>query len=441
MRSKDALAVLLALAPATARAEALSRAEAVSYAVKSNPEVQRSLRDLEVYAGRGQEALADALPEVTVVGSATRFRDPSLLNSSSFDAFPPDLRESLRPIPANLYDGSVTLKQTLFSFRLGGAIRAARIAQDLGHAQVDRARQAIALDAVRAYNAYVFGLEQVRVAQQAIVQKQKHLEMAQTRRAAGVATDLDVLRSQVDLENQKAQLLRIEGDASRARATLNAVMVRPIDAAIEPSDGLVYEPLDATLDSIIHEAWARRPELKGAQLTERFRQELIGVAAADGRPRLDFNGAFGYSVREPRNFFVSEFEKWAASVSLTIPLFDGFRTSGKVAQARAEHAKSSQDRIAVENQIRLEAQDALAQLTSARAVLESTTLNVSQARKAVEMTQANYNNGAATTLDVLDAQAALTFAEITRVQALYDHANARATVRYVMGHDPLEEKP
>jgi outer membrane protein TolC len=54
------------------------------------------------------------------------------------------------------------------------------------------------------------------------------------------------------------------------------------------------------------------------------------------------------------------------------------------------------------------------------------------------MTQANYKHGAATTLDVLDAQAALTLAESNRLEALYEHANARATLRYVMARDVLD---
>ena len=54
------------------------------------------------------------------------------------------------------------------------------------------------------------------------------------------------------------------------------------------------------------------------------------------------------------------------------------------------------------------------------------------------MTQANYRAGAATTLDVLDAQSSLTLAESLRITALYEHANARATVRYVMARDPLD---
>jgi outer membrane protein TolC len=55
------------------------------------------------------------------------------------------------------------------------------------------------------------------------------------------------------------------------------------------------------------------------------------------------------------------------------------------------------------------------------------------------MTEANYRLGAATNLDVIDAQAALTQAEFVRVEALHAHTNARAGLRYVMGQDPLEE--
>ena len=93
---------------------------------------------------------------------------------------------------------------------------------------------------------------------------------------------------------------------------------------------------------------------------------------------------------------------------------------------------------AIENQIRLEAKDAVDRLAVARSILEAAELNVAQAQKASDMTQANYQHGAATTLDVLDAQAALTLAESNRLEALFEHANARATLRYVMARDPLD---
>jgi HAE1 family hydrophobic/amphiphilic exporter-1 len=433
------MAILLAaFSAASASAEPLTRAEAVARALKANPDVLRSIEDMALLQARSREALADALPELNILGNASRYRDPGLLNSSSFDAFPPELRDSLRPIPANLFEGVAQLKQTIFSFKLRRAIKAARLAQDLGRENVRVTQQSIALDAIRAYNTLLLGLERVRVVENTVRQKEKHLEMARNRRQAGVATELDVLRAQVDLENQRTQLLRVRGQVESDRSTLNAVMVRPVDAPVEPVDTLAFAPLDTTLETTVREALAARPEMKVVSLNERIRDELIGVAKAEGRPHLEFLGNWGYSVRRPANFFESSFAKWNAGVTLTVPVFDGFRTAGKVAQARAERGKVAQDRTALENRIRLQARDAVNALDVAKSVLEGAELNVSQARRALEMTQANYAQGAATTLDVTDSQAALTLAEILRAEALYDHANARATLRYVTGRDPLE---
>jgi HAE1 family hydrophobic/amphiphilic exporter-1 len=252
-----------------------------------------------------------------------------------------------------------------------------------------------------------------------------------------VTTDLDVLRAQVDLENAKTQILRIRGESDLARGNLNAALVRPIAAPVTPADDLRFEEMDLELDDVVAEAWSNRPEAHAIDLSERIAETLIGIAQADFRPRLDLDAGYGWSVRRPENFFENKFSKWSFGLTLKIPVFDGFRTAGKVAQARADKAQVAQDRIALENQVRLEAKDGLDRLRVAKSVLEAADLNVTQAQKALDMTQANYKYGAATLLDVLDAQAALTLAESNRVEALYVHANARASLRYVMGRDPL----
>jgi HAE1 family hydrophobic/amphiphilic exporter-1 len=438
MDIRTSITVLVTLGAAMgARAQTLSRAEAVSRALEVNPEVQKSREDINKLRGLEKEALADALPEVNVYGSYLRFRDPGLLNSSSFDQFPPDLVQSLIPVPTNLYEGTARLTQTLFNFKLGKAIRGARFARARGDENLHRVRQQVSLLAITAYNQYVLSLEKVGVGEKAVRQKEEALAVVKNRRQAGVATDLDVLRSQVDLENARTQMLRIRGESDLARGNLNATLVRPIAAPVTPTDDLAFEDVDLALDDVVLEAWSNRPEAKAVDLSEKIAEELIGIAQADLRPRLDLDAAYGWSVRRPQDFFESKFSKWNLGVTLKVPVFDGFRTAGKVAQARAERSQVSQDKIALENQVRLEAKDGLDRLRVAKSVLEATDLNVTQAQKALDMTQANYKYGAATLLDVLDAQAALTQAESNRVEALYVHANARASLRYVMGRDPL----
>jgi len=437
------LALVLTLAQAVEPPpgpERLSRAEAVSRALAANPEVRKSQAGLDSLRGRKQEALADALPELDAIGTGTRFRDPSLLNSPGFDEFPPEFRTALRPIPASLFDGAFQLRQTLWSFKLGAALKAARFGLDLGREDVRRTEHEVALSAIQAYHDYVLSLEKVRVTEQSIVQKQKHLDMARTRREAGVVTELDVLRSAVDLANVRAQLERARGEADQARGTLNAVMVRPVDAAIVPTDALDRRDVAASLEAVVAAALANRAELKVAALNVRVYEQFVKVERGEGRPRLDFVGGYGHSVRDPSNFFKNDFARWNAAVTLTVPVFDGFRSAGRVAQAQANVTRAEQDLIAAENRVRLQAKQAVDRLRTAERVLDAAELNVAQAGRAVEMTQANYRYGAATTIDVLDAQAALTLAESLRIQGLYDHANARAILRYVTGQSPLEEE-
>jgi HAE1 family hydrophobic/amphiphilic exporter-1 len=242
----------------------------------------------------------------------------------------------------------------------------------------------------------------------------------------------------VALENQRVILERTRGETELALGVLNAAMVRPIDAPVDPSDTLARQDFDQPLETVVQEALANRAEVKAADLAVRIYGEFVGVTQAEGRPKLDFAANWGYSVREPRNFFESSFARWNVGMTLTVPVFDGFRTSGKVAQARAKREQAVQDRIALENQIRLSAKQARDALATAGRVLAAAGLNVGQAQKAFDMTQANYTLGAATPLDVLDAQAALTMAESLRLEALHEHANARATLRWVMGRDPLD---
>lgn len=419
-------------------AQRLSRAQAVALALSANPQVKQSLEQLALLAGRITEARADALPDVSWNTMAMRSRDPGLLNSPSFDRFPPEFRTALSPVPANAFATSADFRQTLFSFKLGKALEAARIAESAGEHEVRRARQATSLDVVRAYNQLLYVLEQLRVVGENAASKQSHLDVARNRRAAGAATDLEVLRAEVDVENQRADVLRAENEVSAARATLNALMMRPTTEPIEPIDSLRVVPLAVPFDEAVKEALTARAELRTLRVTEQVRDRLIGVAAADSRPRLDLDGSYGFAVRRPENFFHLDFSRWSGVVSMKIPLFDGWRTAARVAQATAERNLVTQQIAALENQVRLDVQSALDALALASRTIQAAELNVVQARRAVQMTEANYRLGAATPLDVIDSQQALNQSENIRNMALLSHANARATLRFVMGRDPLE---
>ena len=192
--------------------------EAVARALERNPTCCAASPTATRCAAARREARADALPELSVYGSFLRYQDPGFLNSPNIDQFPPELLQAFRPLATNLWDGYATLRQTLWSFSLGKAIRAARLRRAprrreraLGAPGRGPARD------LRLQRATCSRLEQVKVAEKVVKQKEKQLEMARNRRGAGVATELEVLRFEVDLANARTTLLRL-----RARPTSRA---------------------------------------------------------------------------------------------------------------------------------------------------------------------------------------------------------------------------
>ena len=133
-----------------------------------------------------------------------------------------------------------------------------------------------------------------------------------------------------------------------------------------------------------------------------------------------------------------KFTRWTAAVSFTFPVFDGFRRSGLVVQANANQRSARLEREKQEQQVRLAVQQGYDELKAAAETIAAARANVGQAEKVLAMTQANYKYGAATTLDVVDAQTAVSAARSNLLRGLHDYSVARANLRWTMGAQPWE---
>ena len=133
-RYENVLAFLVSalLFSGVASAQPLSRADAVAQALDGEPHDEAELRTGALLEGRIVEAKADALPDITWNTFAGRSRDPALLNSPDSTRFRRSFARRCAPIPANAFSTSADIRQTIFSFKLGKALEAARVARVRG---------------------------------------------------------------------------------------------------------------------------------------------------------------------------------------------------------------------------------------------------------------------------------------------------------------------
>jgi outer membrane protein TolC len=434
------LSLILVVPAAAADTNTVTLDEAVRIALERHPDVAKARTAADALKGKIREVRAQALPDVSINGVFTRVRDPGLLNSSGIDQFPPELINALLPTGVNLFDYRITVKQPLYTAgKVGTALRLASVEAEGSLVDVDRTEQDLALQVVKAFYALLWAEKYERQVDETQRQKQQHADMARTRFKNGVATEVDVLRLEVAVANGEPDLARARNAIRQARALLNYYLSRPIEAPTEVSGDFLEKAWEEPdLEALSREAFRRRPELSRLRIAERSAGMQLKLARAENRLRADFAANYGISSRLPSNLMSSEFKRWDFSVNFTLPVFDGFKRSGMVWQATALERAARLERGKVEQQVRLALQQGLDDLSAAQETVAAARANLKQAEKVLEMTENNYKFGAATPLDIVDSQTAVSVARTNLLRGLFDYSVARASLRWAMGEKPWE---
>ncbi len=160
-----------------------------------------------------------------------------------------------------------------------------------------------------------------------------------------------------------------------------------------------------------------RPDLREAEQKLIATSARIGVARAAYFPSISLTGLFGSESSALSNLFSGPSRVWNFAENLTQPLWGAGRLNRQVdgAEARFDQALA-QYKSAIANAFR-EVQDAISAQRAAREVFDIETRRVVSLTKTWNLAKLRYENGAASQLDVIDAERGLLQAEQTRIEA------------------------
>jgi HAE1 family hydrophobic/amphiphilic exporter-1 len=158
----------------------------------------------------------------------------------------------------------------------------------------------------------------------------------------------------------------------------------------------------------------------------------VKIAQADNKPRVDFRANYGWRYLDTGPSDDSGPE-WSAGVYAVWPLFDGFRTQGKVAQAKSDVVTLKIDERKLVDAVSLEVRDAENALRVAEEIMGALEGTVSQAERLLVMANKGFDYGVKTKLDVDDAQLNLSQARASLALARRDYLVNRVNLQWVMG--------
>lgn len=291
------------------------------------------------------------------------------------------------------------------TFPWPGKLGLRRDAADLSAAQaaqnVVRVRLTTEADVRRAYLALILALDRLGLIERLEALSQRTAASARARYEAAAAAQSDILRAHLELKRLRQRRWALQVEADTAMQTLNRLRAHALDEAIRPRIHTVEFPVPDLRPEpdTIQDALDRSPELAAARAGIAQGERLRSLAHKSYLP--DFTISFGVMPRG------GEFPPmWLASLGVPIPVFAGSKQSRAVAESEARVAAAQRNFDALEQLVRLRAQQ---RRTALRATLETIRIYreglLAESDATVESTLAQYETGKVTFISVLEANA------------------------------------
>lgn len=433
---KNWLATLILATPLGAQ-EPLSLAEAVRLSLVHNQTIAAASAGASAAQERIHEARSGRLPKLNYAESFTRSDNPvfvfsSLLTQHQFTADDFQLGPLNRPESLNNFQSQLTLDQVLYDGgRTHQAVRSAELAHEISGEEERHAHMEVLAGVARAYYGVLLAEASLAAAQEALRSAQADLQRAESVRAAGMSTDVDVLSIRVHQAQVEEQRIRRAADLDVARAALNDALGLPLDTPHKLTTKLEALQLpDLSLTDYESAAVAGRPEAREVKLAANLAQAQIGAAHSALLPQVGVRAAF---EADRQRFIDRGGANWLAAVSLQWNLFNGFSDRARIQEATQSLRRAEAEQERAGSAIRLDVRRAFADLRAAAERIAVAQAAVAEAEESLRITQNRYEAGLANVTDLLRTETAVLESRTRRLAAVHDQRVAAVALELAAG--------
>ena len=276
------------------------------------------------------------------------------------------------------------------------------------------------------------------LARRALDRVTENLNLARARLSVGQGTLIDVRRAEVDKGQAEVALLRAEQASENQVLRLFQRMgvPAPEPAVVTLTDSFpVLEPT-FTLDALVQQALTENPGLRALRARESSARWSSRAARSEYLPSLNFNASTSRTrslVDTTNANYAYSTSPWQFSVSVSLPIYDGFGRYLRTGQAKAREDDVTQQVRSRELTVRADVTAAFHAVQAAYRTIDLQRQNKGASAEALELASQRYRVGSGTYLELLDARNAADKADADYVTAVYDYHKAIATLENAVG--------
>lgn len=401
--------------------------EALRLAWKANPTLQVSRLQALIAGQEVVRARSGFLPTVKSEVSQTIYDDPLKIKIGGITGFPGGLNfpQSNR----NFWGSKITVDQTIFDFwATPSRYQAAVMGKSASLLDTAQTRDNIFLNVCQGYFQTLRAQKLVTVAEQEVIDLKDHLKVARDQYEFGVVTFNDVLQAEVSLADAEQRLIVARTDFIDIRSALNKVLTLPISApTVLKDEKLLTQPWE--LEEATDLALKKRSDLKASQDRITQQEKVVTQTRAGHFPRIYAEGGHMFQQYD----LLVHNNQWFAILGMQWTLFSGLDTRAQVAQAKLRVNQLQEQHKDLNEQVRLDVQNAYLKVKETADRIKTTEKAVTQGEENLRLNEERYKEQVGTATDVIDAETLLTRTRVNYYTALYDHQMAKAQLLWAVG--------
>jgi outer membrane protein len=399
--------------------------DAIKKAVELNWDVQIANKDIQKAEEQVSEAYANVFPRIDFTGKYIRNIKLPVLFLPPISGFPSTLEIGSK----NSFDAALTISQVIFNMKVNTAIQIAGEYSSYSKEGNRGARNDIVLNVKKAFYNILLMKKLVNVSREGYQVAKANYENVAALYKQGVSSEYDFLRAEVQMANSEPGVIQSENSLELAKNYMKNLLTLDINKPIEVIGEFKYEEISADLvQSKSNEAIANNPLVKQLSIQESLLDKNVTIHKSDYYPSLAFFGQ--YDFQSQNNTWDIKNYNWAKSfmlgLQLNYTLFDGFSRGSRIEQALIDKEKVMLTRRKVEEGLKIRILQSSLKMEESTKRIKAQEKNLEQAEKTIKIAQTRYKNGVGTQLELIDTQAALTFAQTNYATAVYDFITAKA---------------
>src|ERR1035437_2529860 len=403
----------------------LTLRDAIQKALQANLNVLVANTRVEEAEGTRTRRLSAALLPRVRVQSYANFQNRNL---NAFGITFPGVPEVIGPF--SNYDFRLYADQNIVDLQSYRGLKASERALDAGKMDYQDARDLIVRAVASLYLTAQSAVARVDAAQSRVTASDVLYKLAKDQHDAGTATGVDVLRSQVQLANDKQALLVAQNQYKQSLLALARDLGMRPSTPLELAEPLQYQPLtQPRAESLVPSAVLARPDYLSLASQRQGLVEQQHASRARSYPKVSINGNYGGLGRSIGG--VQGTGIIQGQIDFTV--FDRDR-SGE-AQELASRVKRIDDQIAdLRRGIEEEIHEALLNLESTAEQVAVAKEGQDLAQRELELAQDRFQSGTTNNVEVVTAQDELARAQENYILAVSSHADAKFALARAVGN-------